>query len=87
MSPTFSTSWAPHDVARSADRSGEFAIKALVAWLIDAFDAYARELNRKPFLLQDEEVRRELDALPVSVRPQSVRSSGKASFAGRLQWS
>lgn len=68
MSPAFSTSWAPQDVARSADRSGEFAIKALIAWLIDALDAYARELNRKPFLLQDEKVRGELDALPLSVR-------------------
>jgi hypothetical protein len=63
LSPTYSTSWAPHDVVRSADRSGEFAIKALVAWLVDALDAYVRELNRKPFLLQDKEARGELDSL------------------------
>jgi hypothetical protein len=68
LPPAYSTSWAPHNVIRSADRSGEFANKALVAWLIDALDAYARELNRKPFLLQDEGTRRELDSLPSSVQ-------------------
>jgi hypothetical protein len=67
LSPAFSTSWAPHNPARSADRSAEFAIKALLAWLTDALDAYTRVLNRKPFLIQDPEARQSLDAIGLRV--------------------
>lgn len=47
LSPTFSTSWAPHDVKTSARRSREFAIKALLAWAADSLDTY-RKLLTKP---------------------------------------
>lgn len=67
LSPTFATSWAPHDVRRSAQRSREFALKALIAWLVDALDAYVRELNKKPFLIQDDDARMEMDSLGRSV--------------------
>lgn len=66
-SPTFSTSWAPHDVVRSANRSSEFALNALMSWLVDALDAYAARLNRKPFLLQRESDRNSLDECGRSV--------------------
>lgn len=68
LGSTFSTSWAPRDVARSADRSKEFAIKAMIAWLVDALDAYVRALNRKPFLVQNEEFRQGLDSAGSSVQ-------------------
>jgi hypothetical protein len=63
----FSTSWAPHDIVRSADRSGEFAIKALMSWLVDALDSYTVALGRKPFLLQTASDRDALGGLGRSV--------------------
>jgi hypothetical protein len=65
--PTFSTSWEPHDVVRSADRSSEFAVKALMSWIVDALDSYAIALNRKPFVLQDRSDRDSLGAVGRSV--------------------
>lgn len=41
-------SWAPHDRASSAGRSREFANKALLAWLVDAIDAYVRAVGHPP---------------------------------------
>jgi hypothetical protein len=41
-------SWAPHNRASSAARSREFATKSLLAWLIDALDAYIRALRYPP---------------------------------------
>jgi hypothetical protein len=49
----FSTSWAPHDVRRSAARSREFACKALTAWLTDAVAAYINGLLREPCVITD----------------------------------
>ena len=71
--PSFSTSWAPHDVVRSANRSSEFAIKALMSWTVDALDSYALALNKKPFLLQTPADRNALGAVGRSV-------------AGRTDW-
>lgn len=67
LSPTFATSWAPHDRCRSARRSGEFARKALVSWLVDAVDAYITRLRRQPFLVQDPSSRSQIDAAGRSV--------------------
>ena len=50
LPPEMRTSWAPHDRVRSATRSREFAIKALLAWLVDALDAYIRMLQRPPLI-------------------------------------
>jgi hypothetical protein len=69
--PSFSTSWEPHDLGRSADRSGEFAIKALMSWLVDALDAYVAGLNRKPFLLQGVDNRNAFNGLPRSVQART----------------
>ncbi len=69
--PSFATSWEPHDLSRSADRSSEFAIKALMSWLVDALDAYIVRLNRKPFLLQGVDNRNAFDALPRSVQAKT----------------
>ncbi len=49
----FSTSWAPHDVRRSAMRSREFACKALAAWLTDSLAAYINGLLREPCVITD----------------------------------
>lgn len=53
LSDEFSTSWAPHDVRRSAVRSREFACKALTAWLTDAVAAYINGLLREPCVVTD----------------------------------
>jgi hypothetical protein len=53
LSDEFSTSWAPHDVRRSAMRSREFACKALTAWLTDAVGAYINGLLREPCVITD----------------------------------
>jgi hypothetical protein len=53
MRPEMRTSWAPHDRVRSADRSRKFAIKALLAWLMDAVDSYTRILQTSPALVSE----------------------------------
>jgi hypothetical protein len=54
LHPEMRTSWAPHDRHRSAARSREFTIKAALAWLIDALDAYIRTLVRPPIVANTE---------------------------------
>lgn len=49
----FSSSWNPRDFGRSAQRSREFAIKALLAWLVDALNAYIGALQMPPVVLSD----------------------------------
>jgi hypothetical protein len=53
LNKDFSTSWAPHHPGRSAERSREFACKALTAWLTDAVAAYIRGLFGKPPIVTD----------------------------------
>ena len=48
LPPEMRTSWAPHNRSRSAARSREFAIKSLLAWLVDALDTYMRLLLQPP---------------------------------------
>jgi hypothetical protein len=48
LPPGMRTSWAPHDRSRSAVRSRQFAIRAALAWLVDALDTYIRMLQRPP---------------------------------------
>lgn len=48
LPPEMRTSWEPRDSVRSAARSREFAIKAMLAWLVDAIDAYFRVLAHPP---------------------------------------
>lgn len=48
LPPEMRTSWAPQDRSRSAARSRQFAIKAALAWLVDALDTYIRMLQRPP---------------------------------------
>jgi hypothetical protein len=48
LPPEMRTSWAPHDPSRSAARSRQFAIKAALAWLLDAIDTYIRMVQRPP---------------------------------------
>jgi hypothetical protein len=48
LPPEMRTSWAPHDRSRSAARSRQFAIKAALAWLVDATDTYIRMLQWPP---------------------------------------
>lgn len=56
------TSWAPHDRSRSAARSREFAIKASLAWLVDALDAYIRALQQPPRIANATVMKRIVDA-------------------------
>jgi hypothetical protein len=60
LSPEFSTSWNPHNCQRSVQRSREFAIKALLAWLVDALYAYMRALLVSPTVISDDRLREAL---------------------------
>lgn len=48
LKPEFSTSWNPENRASSAQRSREFAHKAMLAWLTDALTSYRRGLRDTP---------------------------------------
>src|SRR5712691_4250384 len=52
----FSAKWAPRDRVQSAQRSREFACKALTAWLYDALSSYARNLCALPTVIADQEL-------------------------------
>jgi hypothetical protein len=60
LPPEFSTSWNPRDCRISAERSREFAIKALLAWLVDALYAYMRALLVLPTVVTDDRLRDDL---------------------------
>jgi hypothetical protein len=62
LPPEMRTSWDPRDRSRSAARSREFAIKALLAWLVDALDAYIRALQRPPRIANAATLRRIAEA-------------------------
>jgi hypothetical protein len=76
LSPEFSTSWNPRDCQRSALRSREFAIKALLAWLIDALYAYMRSLLTSPTVISDDRLR---DNLKSKDRQDRVIALAKAT--------
>ncbi|SDJ08329.1 hypothetical protein SAMN05444157_1647 [Frankineae bacterium MT45] len=78
----FRTSWAPHDRHRSATRSREFAIKAALAWLVDALDAYVRNLGRPP-AVSTEEMRANLDASDKAMQGVSGRLQVIAAATGQ----
>ncbi|MGG7462929.1 hypothetical protein [Plantibacter sp. YIM 135347] len=52
----FSTSWAPHDVARSADRSREYALVTSIAWITDLVDVYRSSTIKLPGLFMQPEI-------------------------------
>jgi hypothetical protein len=56
----FSTSWNPRDRWRSAQRSRDFAIKALLSWLVDALSVYVSTLLARPIVVSDETLRESL---------------------------
>jgi len=63
LRPEMRTSWAPRDSIRSAARSREFAIKAMLAWLVDAIDTYIRMLARDPIVANPEV----LDSIQIAI--------------------
>lgn len=52
---SFSTSWNPIDIKRSAERSRVFILKSFLAWAVESLEMYMTELNRKPKLLESEQ--------------------------------
>ncbi|MGH3693373.1 MAG: hypothetical protein ACRDRX_05155 [Pseudonocardiaceae bacterium] len=60
--PELSTSWNPHDPQRSVRRSREFAISALLAWLVDALQAYVHALITVPIVVSDSALRNKLES-------------------------
>lgn len=58
LSPEFSTSWSPKDLASSAARSREYALKTSLAWITDVVDDYRRSLLSTPGLFDEEAVSR-----------------------------
>ncbi|WP_195694760.1 hypothetical protein [Priestia megaterium] len=53
LSSGFSTTWNPQDKQSSAVRSRHFAIKATLAWCVDALDGYFVMSCQMPELVQD----------------------------------
>jgi len=51
---SFSTSWNPKNVIRSAERSRIFLLKSFLGWAVESLEMYLTELNRKPKLLESE---------------------------------
>ena len=62
IDPEFSAAWNPRDHVASASRSRQFALKASLAWVIDALDAYCRTARRRPTIIATDLVRQEIDA-------------------------
>jgi hypothetical protein len=76
------TSWAPHDRSRSAQRSREFAIKALLAWLVDAIDAYTRNIGRPP-VVANADVQRRIEMANASEEGIAGRVRAVATATGQ----
>lgn len=52
---SFNTSWNPHDIKRSADRTRVFVLKSFLGWAVESLEMYMTELNRKPKLLESDD--------------------------------
>lgn len=63
----FSTSWNPRSVERSAERSVRFILDASLSWVVDNLDSYFIEANRKPSIIENEELRKGYDGTGRSV--------------------
>jgi len=74
------TSWAPHNRRNSAKRSRDFAIKAQLAWLVDALDAFVRNLRLPPSIANEtlqkslEEARSKREGVAGQVRAVAAAS-------------
>lgn len=64
---TFSTNWNPRSPQASARQSREFALKATLAWTVDALDAYASQLHQSPRLLESDTLYNAMSAAGRSV--------------------
>lgn len=85
----FSTRWAPRDPIQSAQRSREFACKALTAWLVDALSAYVRSLCATPTIANSELVDKikaadSLDAKIQTLTQDCGQGSSTATFLARV---
>ena len=61
------TSWNPRSVERSAERSIRFILDASLSWVVDNLDSYFIEANRKPSIIEDENIRNDYDGTGRSV--------------------
>ena len=72
----FSTSWSPHDVSRSAERSREYALKTSLAWIENLVDLYRGQASKLP------------NALTISQQNEIEKEDGRSAklryFATRL---
>lgn len=57
----FSTSWNPRSVERSVERSVRFVLDASLSWVVDNLDSYFIEANRKPSIIEDDNIRNNYD--------------------------
>lgn len=63
----FRTSWNPKDKIRSVLRSREYALNSSLAWAVDCLDAYFSKINQSPFLIEDNELKMNIDGCRRSV--------------------
>lgn len=53
--------WSPKDLKSSAQRSRRLILDMALLRAVDALDVYIKKSNRKPFLIEDGEVREKID--------------------------
>ncbi|MFN4230087.1 hypothetical protein [Parvibaculum sp.] len=54
LDESFRTSWNPHDLKRSVERSRVFALDLALIRAVDALDAYMMQSRRRPFAIHDQ---------------------------------
>lgn len=78
-----STSWNPHDHRRSVRRSREFAISALLAWLVDALQTYVHALITAPIVVSDNALRNKLGSESLGERVVALANYTEQYTAAR----
>lgn len=58
----FRVSWNPRDKNSSVQRSKLYAKKSVLAWITDCIDMYLRLINQSPTIIQDSELKNQIDS-------------------------
>lgn len=80
----FSTSWNPKSKVQSSRRSRTFALKSVMAWIVDNLDMYIRTINEKPKLVSDC-VSKKLDADGRSIYNRFLTLSSEYSIDDTIE--
>ena len=59
---TLDVCWNPKDVKATVERSRIYALNSSLAWIIDNFDSYIQNCKRKPCLIENKKLSKDLDS-------------------------